>query len=182
MAYTSTLMYIIGFLAILSSIFYAVTALSLLRLYLSLGGEMWARLTLGFTLLSLSQASMAFSIASQDASLSYALYTTTPALAISGIYMIWSSRRLTQIPALSPLVLAPMTLDLVAFTLIILTLSGFKGHVRVGFTLIALAHLGRALGSLLLPGFIPALILVVSEALRAMGALYMALWYARRII
>ncbi len=173
---------VMGFLAFMSALFYLSSAITLFRLYLDLGGELWFRLSLGFTLLSLSQISMVFSITVGDARLSYALYTTTPALALSGIYMVWSSRRFTYLPALSPLVVLPSSLDMLAFLLAFTISRGFKGHARVGFTMVALAHLGRALGTLLLPGVIPVSILIVSEAVRALGALYMALGYARRVL
>ena len=171
-----------GLLAFVSALFYLLSAITLFRLYLDLGGELWLRLSLGFTLLSLSQVSMVFSITVGDARLSYALYATTPALALSGIYMVWSSRRFTYLPALTPLVVIPSSLDMLAFLLAVTAVRGFRGHVRVGFTIIALAHFGRAVGTLLLPGTLPALILVLSEAVRALGALYMALWYARRVL
>jgi hypothetical protein len=93
---------IVGLLAFVSALFYLLSAITLFRLYLDLGGELWLRLSLGFTLLSLSQVSMVFSITVGDARLSYALYATTPALALSGIYMVWSSRRFTYLPALTP--------------------------------------------------------------------------------
>ncbi len=173
---------IVGFMAFISALFYLLSAITLLRLYLDLGGELWLRLTLGFTLLSLSQVSMVFSITAGDARLSYALYSTTPALAISGIYMVWSSKRFTYLPVLTPLVVIPSSLDTLAFILALMVSRGFRGHARVGFTIIALAHLGRATGTLLLPGSLPALILVASEAMRALGALYMAVWYARRVL
>lgn len=173
---------IIGVLAFLSSIFYLVSSVSLFRLYLEVGGEFWVRLSVGFAFLSLSQVSMVFSIVVRDAGISYALYTTSPALAISGIYMVWSSRRFTQFLAVTPLALAPSALDIIAFSLAVLVALGSRRHVRVGFLLIALAHLGRAIGTLALPGLAPALVIIVSEILRALGALYMAFWYARRVI
>jgi hypothetical protein len=71
---------------------------------------------------------------------------------------------------------------MLAFLLAFTISRGFKGHARVGFTMVALAHPGRALGTLLLPGVIPASILIVSEAVRTLGALYMALGYARRVL
>lgn len=173
---------IVGLLAFVSALFYVLSAITLFRLYLDLGGELWLRLSLGFALLSLSQISMVFSITTGDPRLSYALYTTTPALALSGIYMIWSSKRFAHLLALTPLVIIPSSLDLIAFTIAFMAVRGFKGHVKVGFTVIALAHFGRAIGTLLLPGTLPALILVLSEAMRALGALYMALWYVRRVL
>ncbi len=174
-------MNITGFLAFIASLLYLFSAVTLFRLYLDLGEELWLRLSLGFTLLSLSQISMAFSIVSSNASLSYALYSTTPALALSGIYMVWSSKRYTSLLALSPLVIIPASLDFLAFILAIMVSRGFKGYAKTGFTVIALAHLGRATGTLLLPGTTPALILVISEAMRILGALYIASWYFRRV-
>jgi len=174
--------FLVGFLAFLSSLFYLVSSISLFRFYLDVGGELWFRLSLGFALLSLSQASMVFSMVVESASLSYALYTTAPALAVSGVYMIWSSRRLTQAMALTLLTLAPSSLDFVASALSALAARGFRGHARIAFTLISIAHLGRAIGTLTLPGWLPAYLLIASEALRALGALYMAIWYAKRVL
>lgn len=64
---------IVGLLAFVSALFYLLSAITLFRLYLDLGGELWLRLSLGFTLLSLSQVSMVFSITIGDARSSYAL-------------------------------------------------------------------------------------------------------------
>jgi hypothetical protein len=64
---------IVGLLAFVSALFYLLSAITLFRLYLDLGGELWLRLSLGFTFLSLSQVSMVFSITVGDARLSYAL-------------------------------------------------------------------------------------------------------------
>ena len=64
---------IVGLLAFVSALFYLLSAITLFRLYLDLVGELWLRLSLGFTLLSLSQVSMVFSITVGDARLSYAL-------------------------------------------------------------------------------------------------------------
>jgi len=64
---------IVGLLAFVSALFYLLSAITLFRLYLDLGGELQLRLFLGFTLLSLSQVSMVFSITVGDARLSYAL-------------------------------------------------------------------------------------------------------------
>ena len=64
---------IVGLLAFVSALFYLLSAITLFRLYLDLGGELRLRLSLGFTFLSLSQVSMVFSITVGDARLSYAL-------------------------------------------------------------------------------------------------------------
>ena len=64
---------IVGLLAFVSALFHLLSAITLFRLYLDLVGELWLRLSLGFTFLSLSQVSMVFSITVGDARLSYAL-------------------------------------------------------------------------------------------------------------
>ncbi|MFN4046256.1 MAG: hypothetical protein ACK4H7_02820 [Acidilobaceae archaeon] len=176
--------YIIGFAGFASAVFYLVSSVSLLRLYYMLGGELWFRLSLGFVFLCLSQAVMVFSLTIWDARLSYALYSSAPALALSGFYMIWSSRRLPEarLAALSPLVLAPALLDLAASAFAFTLSLKLKGYARGGFSLVALAHILRALGVLAPPGPFPVIILVTAEIVRALGALLMAVGYARRLL
>ncbi|MDM7275855.1 MAG: hypothetical protein P3X22_007080 [Thermoprotei archaeon] len=175
--------YIIGFAGFASAIFYLVSSISLLRLYYMLGGELWLRLSLGFAFLCLSQAAMVFSLTVWDARLSYALYSSAPALALSGFYMLWSSRRLPEARlAASPLVLAPALLDLLASAFALTLSRKLKGYARGGFSLIALAHALRALGVLAPPGPLPVIILVTAEIVRAFGALIMAAGYVRRLL
>ncbi len=177
------LSYIIGFAGLASATFYLVSSISLMRLYYMLGGELWFRLSIGFALLCLSQAAMVFSLTVWDAKLSYALYSSTPALAISGFYMLWSSRRLPGAHlAVSPLVLAPAILDLTASALALTISTGLRGYARGGFSLIALAHILRALGALAPPGLLPVILLVTAEIVRALGALIMASRYVRRLL
>lgn len=175
--------YIIGFAGFASAIFYLVSSISLLRLYYMLGGELWLRLSLGFVFLCLSQTAMVFSLTVWDARLSYALYSSAPALALSGFYMLWSSRRLQETHIIvSPLVLAPAVLDLLASAFAFTLSTRFKGYAKGGFSLVALAHALRAIGVLAPPGLLPVIILVAAEILRALGALMMAIGYVRRLL
>lgn len=172
---------------LLSALFYSISALSIFSIYRILGGELWFRLFLGFFLLSLSQVSMFFSLIVKDASLSFSLYTASPALALSGFYMILTSRRYTPVLILTPLVLTPSFLDLLASLLAFILSRYFRSYAKIAFSILCISHFARSLTLILLssqalPAIIPATITVVSEFLRASGALVLAIGYLRRLL
>ncbi|MEZ0289989.1 MAG: hypothetical protein ABWJ42_02725 [Sulfolobales archaeon] len=187
----SLVIYVLYILSLLSFVLYLMIALMILRVYKLYPDEVWVRLSLGFLLLASSQIMILITLFITEANIYYAMYTTVPALAVSGSYMIWSARRITMINIFSSAVaqltsvilyLFPSSLDLIASVFLAATGLSARGYIRVGFVTIALAHILRSIWFILSPIDYAVYIILLAEMIRSVGAIIMTLIYTRRVV
>ncbi|MCX8195903.1 MAG: hypothetical protein N3F67_02340 [Acidilobaceae archaeon] len=173
---------LLGALVAASALFYLLTSLSLFRLHRALGEELFLRLSISFSLLSLGQILMLLSLLSSER-LSFSFYTTSTAFALSGYFVMIRTKQ--ALALLSPLVIVPSGLDFLG-----MLTSGYvsytsRSYVRAAFAVLSLSHLGRSLGPLLTGlGLLPdleVLLLLGAEFLKALAAFVLAVRY-RKII
>ena len=138
-------------------------------------------------LLAMSQLALFIGLIYQEANISYATYSTGSALAFSGGYMIYSSRRRIFgeeiiLPTAIIVTLLPMTLDLASSAIFILAGTGSRGFIRAGMIILAFAYLGRGIWIMTPDPHNYIIILLLSELIRCVGAITMTIAYTRRII
>ena len=184
-------MYILSIemLAIISAALFIFISVVFARIYVVLrSGFSWIKLSIAFLLLGVSQVFLFVGLVYERAGVSYALYTTSPALAFSGAYLIWSVQRrsrLENIELLSIFLLLrslPAILDLLAALMLILVSIESRGFVRLGSLILAIAYILRSLW-LVVPGlYLEIYVLLTAEITRSLGALVMTIFYARRLL
>ena len=181
------LIFITEVLSLFSSpLFLAISAV-FLRLYRLYRDFIWIKLFTGFILLSMSQLTLFIGLIYGEANVSYAIYTTSPALAFSGGYMIYSSQRrvvreINMAPIISPITFLPMVFDVLASVVFFLASIGSRGYVRIGMIILALAYLGRGIWIISPDPFAHIYLLLASELIRCIGAVAMTIAYVRRSI
>ncbi|MCS7107353.1 MAG: hypothetical protein NZ902_04535 [Acidilobaceae archaeon] len=173
---------LLGLLVSASAAFYFLSSLSLFTLHRVVGEEAFLRLTLSFALLGTGQVLMLLSLLSSE-DLSFALYTSSTAFAVSGYLSMIRARQ--ALALLSPLILIPSGIDMLASLSSSYVSYTSHGFVRAAFLLLAISHLGRSVGPLaadlrLLPG-LEISMLIWAEFLRALAALILAVRYRKLI-
>ncbi|MEN2999333.1 MAG: hypothetical protein ABDH61_01995 [Acidilobaceae archaeon] len=173
---------LLGLLTAASALFYFLSSLSLFRLHRAVGEDAFLRLTFSFALLGTGQLLMLLSLFSSE-DMSFALYTSSTAFAVSGYLSMIRARQVLAI--ISPLVLIPSGLDSLALLSSSYVSYTSRGFVRTAFLLLAIAHLGRSVGplaaSLQALSDLETSILVWAELLRSLAALILAARYRKLI-
>jgi len=174
-------------LSLLSSLLFLIISIVFIRFYRLYSDFIWIKLFTGFILLSMSQLTLFIGLTYGEASVSYAIYTTSPALAFSGGYMILSSQRrvvkeINIALIISPITLLPMVFDVLASVIFFLASLGSRGYVRIGMIILAVAYLGRGLWIISPDPFAHIYLLLASELIRCIGAVAMTIAYVRRSI
>ena len=170
-------------LELLPAIFFALAAYRTHQLARIIGYEKLESWTLGFSLLSISQVLMAASIVTPPRE-SFVLYSTATAFAVSGFYTLiyyraWRGDRSHQALVISGI---PIILDILAGIGALMVASRARRVVRASLAVIGVTHVARAAGVLLSPSPEALILLVASEALRAVAAASLSVYYSKRLI
>ncbi len=138
----------------------------------------------GFGILGVAQLLSAASYYSADTRNAYMFYVGSASFSMAGYVMILmaSASRRAVLYAVSPALLLPSSIDVVASLLACILAYMTGGVARLGFTVLALSHVMRAIP--LLEGGLhlgPALsfLVLLGEVVRAVSASALALFYTK---
>ncbi|MEM1632621.1 MAG: hypothetical protein QW366_01010 [Sulfolobales archaeon] len=187
------MVYSVMILSLLSAVLFLVLSSIFIRMYRIYPDEIWIRISLGFILLAISQATILLSIVLKEARILYALFVSTPAFAVSGAYMLWSSRRsfntsyMISITSFSIslqelLRILPSALDLLAGIFILAVGLNSRRFIRLGFVLVSVSYIVRSIWFLSPTSIYALSVLLIAEIIRSFGALIMTAGYLRRSI
>lgn len=138
----------------------------------------------GFGILGVAQLLSASSYYSADTRNAYMFYVGSASFSMAGYVMILmaSMRRRGALYTVSPALLLPSSIDMAASLLAWLLAYVSGGVARLGFMVLALSHIMRAIplleGGLGLGAGLPFLVLL-GEAVRAVSASALALFYTK---